>query len=323
MNPMNLRKIVELSILLTFILLATVNADSNEPYFIGSLLSPHGKTVPKGKINWETYLYITDNIGVYKHVNHHHSSPGSRTINPLLDVSIGLAACVDLEIIGGFENRRKEGVSSTRMSDTIVKWGYQAIVEDDRWWKPDLRITLNQSYPTGIYDKFNPKKLGTESSGTGSFHNGLGLNFQKMYHICGIHYLRVRFALTYTLGTTVHVRGFNTFGGGFGTKGKIKPGDLFTGLLAFEYSLTKRTALAIDILQINHLKTTFSGKRGVDNMGHPAVVGRPRTSQFSLAPAIEYSFSKSFGIIGGVWFTVTGRDSTDFVSAVFATNYFF
>lgn len=299
------------------------HADVNKPYFIGSLLSPHGKTVAKGKINWETYLYVTDNIGVYKHVNNHHSAPGPKTISPVFDVSIGVASCADIEIIGGFENRRKKGVSTTRMVDTIVKWGYQALVEDCRWWKPDLRVTLNQSYPTGIYNKLDPKKFGTDSTGTGSFHNGLGLNFQKMYHICGIHYLRVRCAFTYTLGTTVNVRGFNTFGGGFGTKGKIRPGDLFTGLLAFEYSLTKRTALAIDILQLNHLKSTFSGRRGVDEMGNPAMVGRPYLSQFSLAPAIEYSFSKSFGVIGGVWFTVTGRNSTDFISGVVATNYFF
>jgi hypothetical protein len=320
---MTFRKMFELSIFFIFYISITLNAATDQPYFIGSLLSPHGKTVAKGKVNWETYLYVTDNIGVYKHFNHHHSAPGPRTVNPVIDVSFGLSSCADLEIIGGFESRKKKGVSSTRMTDTIVKWGYQALVEDNRWWKPDLRITLNQSYPTGIYNKFNPKKLDTESSGTGSFHNGLGLNFQKLYQICGIHYLRVRFALTYTIGTTVHVRGVNTFGGGFGTKGKVKPGDLFTGLLALEYSLTKRTALAIDILQLNHLKSKFSGAKGVNRMGNPAKVGRSNMSQFSLAPAIEYSFSKNFGVIGGVWFTVTGRNSTDFVSGVVATNYFF
>lgn len=35
---------------------------------------------------------------------------------------------------------------------------------------------------------------------------------------------------------------------------------------------------------------------------------------------MEYNFNASVGIIAGVWFTVVGRNSPDFISAVMALN---
>jgi hypothetical protein len=52
------------------------------------------------------------------------------------------------------------------------------------------------------------------------------------------------------------------------------------------------------------------------------VNGGPSSSQYSLAPAIEYNWSQNIGLIGGVWFTVAGQNISQFNSIVIALNYY-
>ncbi len=48
----------------------------------------------------------------------------------------------------------------------------------------------------------------------------------------------------------------------------------------------------------------------------------PTSAQFSIAPAIEYNWNANIGIIFGSWFTLAGKNSTQFTSGVFAFNYY-
>jgi hypothetical protein len=52
-------------------------------------------------------------------------------------------------------------------------------------------------------------------------------------------------------------------------------------------------------------------------------VGTPSTSLLTLAPAIEYNFTQTIGVIVGSWFTLKGRNANRFVSAAAALNYYF
>ena len=147
------------------------------------------------------------------------------------------------------------------------------------------------------------------------------MNFQKLFVINGRHYLRPRLNLTWIVPAPVHVKGFNAYGGGFGTNGKVYPGQIFNPILSFEYTFTQNWVAAIDIQYIYGFKDRFSGKRGRNKDGTKANVGHDPLQQFSLAPALEYNFSAALGIIAGVWFTVAGDHSSDFVSGVIAINY--
>ena len=61
-------------------------------------------------------------------------------------------------------------------------------------------------------------------------------------------------------------------------------------------------------------KNRFSGKKG----GSAPIA--PSSEQISMAPALEYNFNANVGIIGGAWFSVAGRNSTQFISWVLALN---
>ncbi|HEV7737507.1 MAG TPA: hypothetical protein VGO47_09080, partial [Chlamydiales bacterium] len=125
--------------------------------------------------------------------------------------------------------------------------------------------------------------------------------------------------------------------GGFGTKGKIMPGNSFQSIVSFEYTLTQNWVLALDNVYMHTDATQFCGNPGTNapdvGVGVPssgtgvsvsvpvATIGTPSSEQVSFAPAIEYNFSRNFGIIAGCWFTAWGRNSTEFRSAIINFDY--
>ena len=59
--------------------------------------------------------------------------------------------------------------------------------------------------------------------------------------------MRYRLNATYGIYSSVAVRGSNTYGGGFGTKGRVTSGAVSTVTIAGEYGLTHRLVLALDL----------------------------------------------------------------------------
>ena len=114
----------------------------------------------------------------------------------------------------------------------------------------------------------------------------------------------------------VHVHGLNSYGGGPGTHGKVRRGHAYSFDFGYEFSFTQRWVLALDVVYNYAQKTRFSGRA-------TAPVGGPFSDQLSLAPAIEYNVNENLGFLGGVWFTVWGRNSLNFLSGIFSFTYTF
>ena len=144
--------------------------------------------------------------------------------------------------------------------------------------------------------------------------------FQKNIHLWKNHYLRYRLNLGYTVPAPVSVEGFNAYGGGFGTDGKIYPGQVYTVILAFEFNFNQNFVFAIDLMDVYADRTKFSGKRGRDREGNPAEIGSGSSDALSLAPALEWNFTENLGIIGGLWFSLKGRNANEFLSYVLSIN---
>ena len=117
------------------------------------------------------------------------------------------------------------------------------------------------------------------------------------------------------------VHGFNTYGGGYGTKGRVLPGNIAQGIFSFELTLTQNWALAMDTVYTHTDRTQFFGTLGTTSTGAPATVGTPSQEQLSFSPAIEYNFSANFGIIIGAWVSAIGRNSEVFRSGVINVDY--
>lgn len=293
-----------------------------KPWFTGSLLSGSGVTLPKGMVNPELYLFVTHFTGHYNSDWKGVSTSRAVSVNPLLDLVYGLTDNMDLTILPALSSNFAQGASDTRVNDFRLYLGFQLSRNNALTWKPDIRLVLKTTYPTGHYQHLNPHKNGTDATGLGSYRVGFGLNFQKLRYLHNSkRLLRMRLNLDYHILSDVHVHGFNVYGGGYGTKAKVYPGGIFSTILSLEYTFTQHWIGAIDMTYLTEGATHFSGYPGVTAAGTLANLSFPRKQQFSLAPAIEYAFSKNLGLIFGPWFTIAGKNSPRFISYVIALNY--
>lgn len=291
------------------------------PWFTGPLLTPSSQVIPGGYINVEPYLFVNVITGRYSSHWHPKKTPHFYNINFQLPIQIGITKWMDFAITPEFSINRTKGKSSTVLNDLISTLDFQ-LYKDDSNTYPDVKFTIQETFPTGRYQKLGAHKHGTDAGGGGCFVTSIGFVFDQTYHIFGKHYLEWRFNPFYSFSTPVHVRGINTYGGAHNTRGTIRPGQSWSGLFGLEYSLTQNWALAFDLFGFYQNKIRFSGKRGTHSNGTHALVGNPSSVQFSFAPAIEYNFSERLGLIAGSWFSFAGRNSKRFASAVIALNYF-
>lgn len=286
------------------------------PWLTGTLLAFPGTTIPKGKLLVQPYLFATINHAVYDSHWKPRSIPNLYNINHELFLVAGLTDWMDVQVTPGVFYNLSRGKSSVQSADLPVGMDFQLLKPIVYKWFPGILLSIREILPTGKFRDLDPKLGLTEASGFGSFETNLSLIFFKIYQIKDKHYLSATLALEYYYLSTIHVRGFNIYGGGFGTDGTVRPGNTFTALLSLEYTLTKNWVLAFDAQYVHANRSPFSGKQGVSLTGEPALVGLPSRESISLAPAIEYNFSKTFGILGGYWFTTSGKNTFSFGSFV-------
>ena len=151
--------------------------------------------------------------------------------------------------------------------------------------------------------------------GQGSWQTAFALVWGNLFHLMRNHFISWRTSFQYTLPAPVHVKNLNAYGGAKGTKGTVYPAQNFSIDTAVEISFTRNWAFAMDFVGSWSGKTRFKGKATAPNTS-------PASAQFSLGPAIEYNWSADIGIIFGPWFTIAGRNTPQFTSAVFAFNYY-
>jgi len=292
------------------------------PWFTGPLLAGSGATIPKGHTNYEPYLFYTDSFGYFNNTGNKVTSLDSHTLSPTMIISHGLSRSVDVQASIPFDSNSRGGESDSHFGDIGLVLGYQLMRQHPGSLKPDARVFIEQSFPTGEYENLNPMKNGTDSTGAGAYQTTVGVNFQRLWHVSQDHFLRGRLTFGFNLPTTVHVTGFNSYGGAASTDGEVRVGNGFSTDLSFEYTLTQHWVPAIDFLYTHHKRSTFNGNVGVTASGLPATIALAQTNEFSIAPAIEYNFTSKFGIIVGGWFAFAGQNSSDFDAAVFALNYY-
>ena len=196
--------------------------------------------------------------------------------------------------------------------DTSLSVGFGLLTETA--YRPAIKFVVAETFPTGNYQKFSPRRANVSSTGAGSYKTQFSLNISKVVWWLTLHPMNFRTSLQYSVNSNVHVQGFNTYGGAKGTNGSVKGGNTFTFDFGYEYSFSQRWVAAFDIMYNYSSKNTFSGYT-------PAPVGGPFNDQMSFAPALEYNFNENSGILAGIWFTAWGRNSSNFLSEIVSFYY--
>lgn len=312
------------------------------PWFTGPLLTPAPNVVPGGHYNIEPYVYYGTTTARYGSNWSTISVPKFSQARIQVPIQVGLTSWMDITVTPQVLHSWSQGAASTKFTDFPVQLDFQLLHDRPGMnWHPSIKLAVKEIFPTGKYQNLNPNKHKTDISGSGSFATSIGLDFGKQFHFTGVHWLSTRFAMSYAYPAPVHVRGFNTYGGGYGTAGKVHPGNIYNMLLGLEYSMTRRWVAALDVACTLTSKTRFSGTPGMltplvparvgstpsDPLGlagsSEAVTGGPASARFSLAPALEYNWNANLGIIGGAIFSVAGRNAIRIATGSIALNYYY
>jgi len=293
---------------------ASFEINTFEQWFTGPLFTPMAITPQKEHPALEVTFGFSNQYGVYDSNWKIKNEPDFWTIFNYYDLQLGFSSVLGMEVIGSWATNFRQSVQSTHIQDTIVRLGFQVINEVQGSWIPDFRILLQEVFPTGKYQNLNPQKNGTDLTGLGSFQTGLYLAFQKLFNLNENHKYQIRFSAGYFVPSPVHVSGFNAYGGGIGTSGKVYPGHYISIFNSGEYNLNQRWALAYDANFQYNFKGRFSGIGGRISSYEKAQVKSVEAVTFTLAPELEYTFSKQTGMLLGAWFSIIGKNSPAFVS---------
>jgi hypothetical protein len=292
-------------------LLATTGIDSdleddNGPWFTGPLLTDPAYTIQKGHFNIQPYLFF---------INQSDDSFSQKAINNAYVFVLGLTEFIDINIIPQFTaNYGTTGKNSIGMGDLIIGSSLQLLREDKRFGDLTLKIGLDQVFPSGRYQNLDPIFSGNDGFGNGCWSTALYCVGSKLFQIGRKHYLSLSAELFSVLSIPCPVKGISVYGGDLTTDGKIANGAAVILDFAFELNITKNIALAMDIENLWTMGSFFKGTTYLD-------VGNPEKSySLSLAPALEYSWSKNVGIIAGVWFTAIALNTEPFVNLTIALN---
>lgn len=280
------------------------------PWFTGPLLAPAGKTIPSGHFNFEPYAFYTEYPAGYRNAE----------VTPIL--TAGVTDFIDLQTSLPYDYSWDQGQHGNGIGDYSLGLGFQVLRQGENSWLPDFRITVQEVFPTGRYENLSARKLGTDQTGSGAYQTFLGLNFQHLRALQKEHYLRTRFSFVTAKSSSVTVHGSNVFGGGFGTEGRVHGGTSYSADLAFEYTLTQHWVPVFEVLYGHSSGADFDGNPGFTPGGTIAAIGGSSSNSASLAPALEYNFTSNLGLIGGLWFSVTGPHAAKFMTATLAVNYY-
>lgn len=292
------------------------------PWYTGPLITPGTSMMPVGEGNLQPYLFLTDTYATFnsdrksiKLPSHQVQLKGSATLQT------GITPNFDLNCtIGGLENWQFNHTGGG-FTDTSVVAGF--LIYKQTPYVPQMKLTITQIFPTGKYKNLSRNGLGLEATGAGAYSTQFALIFSKLILWTTKHPMNMRVFFGYQLSTTVDVTNFNTYGGGFGTRGRVRPGNNFSADFGYEYSFNQRWVFATDVVYSATNRSKFHGHPGVRADGSPASVGSGYSDNLSLSPSIEYNFNENMGLIAGVWFSVYGRNSSNFASGVISLTYSF
>lgn len=290
------------------------------PWYTGPLVTPSPSMMPPGDANIQPYLFVT---GQWASFNSERKSVPLKdnlyTLQLTTPMQIGITHTMDVAIAPEGTANWQKGQSGGGFNDLSITLGFPITFQT--LYVPGMKFTIAESFPTGKYQHLSTNGLGLNSTGSGAYQTTFGYAVGKVIWWTYPYPMNVRAFVGYTVSTEVHVSDFNSYGGGFGTDGTVHPGNKLTADFGMELSFTQRWVFALDVVYTATNPSRFHGTLGHNADGTAASVGTPYQDNLSLAPAIEYNWNDSLGILWGVQFAVYGRSSPIFATGQFSVEY--
>ncbi len=303
--------------------LPAVPASDHQPqddaWWTGPMLANSAGTLPPGHFLVEPYLYDISSA--------HADSYGSRTY-----VLYGLANRLTvgmIPVLGYNTVGRGPHSSHVGLGDLTLLAQYQLTQFHEGSWVPTISFELQETLPTGKYDRLDNRPA--DGFGSGAHTTTLQFNTQTYFWLPDGRILRMRFDVSQAFSRRVGVEGVSVYGTGAGFRGHAKPGSSFFADLSLEYSLTRSWALALDLTYGHNRNTRVTGDMPdsirLDASGLPyrsrVRLDSGTSDAFGFAPAVEYSWNSSMGVLLGVRVITGGHHTATSVTPAVALNMVF
>lgn len=291
---------------------AAANQSMSDAWWTGPMLANSAETLPPGHFLFEPYLYDIRSPGT--------DSFGSRTY-----ILYGLVNRLSVGIIPVFGyNRVSNGRSSSSIGfgDLTLQAQYRLTEFHPDSWMPTTAVQLQETLPTGRYDQLGNRP--SDGFGAGAYTTTVALNTQTYFWMPNGRILRTRFNLSGSFSRNANVQGVSVYGTESGFRGIAKPGTAFFADLAFEYSVTQRWVLALDMTYSYDSNTRVDGVNVQDINGLPYVqniaLNSGASEAYGVAPAIEYNWSPNIGVLLGTRVIFGGHNTVGTVTPAIAVN---
>jgi hypothetical protein len=264
----------------------------------------------------EPYFIYTANKGIYDDQGRYHATSGNLDQSQLLVVlKYGLTERLSIEALPSVTNALQSGSTATGIGDLPVELEYRLIDENDKTGAPSMTAELGVSLPTGAYQHLH---LPVDAFGSGAYMLKEGLLFQSLFETSGNHPVRIRgYVAAYQPLSRVNLGDVSAYGTSQGFQGRVLPGNSAVVGIGAGYAFTQRWVAAIDIVE--NYADGFK-LNGTNSDGGLVASRSPYSTSLGLAPAIEYNWSGTMGVIAGVEFSAGGHNTPAYVAPQIALS---
>jgi Putative MetA-pathway of phenol degradation len=314
---------------------ATARADSStgvaqqsldDAWWTGSLLAPNAATAPHGHMLVEPYVYDEITNSSFDTHGDRHALDGGHQIGSLTYIIYALTDRLAIGLLPRFGYEEPAGApnsSAPAVGDFGLQLQYGLTRYTPGSWVPATSVVLGETLPTGRYDQLSRESDGL---GAGAYTTALALYSQDYLWLANGRIMRVRLDVTYTWSACVGLENVSVYGTGAGFRGRACPGQTFTAIAAAEYSLTRNWVLAADVVYEHSDSTRVAGAEPTSPGGsafEDLLTATGASESQGVAPAIEYNFTSTVGVIAGVRILESGHNTTGSITPVVAVNMVF
>lgn len=277
---------------------------SPEAWWTGPIFASSANTLPRGHFLVEPYLFDA-------------RSRGSDYLGSLTYILYGFRDDLTIGAIPTFGGAR---ITSSRRSRRVdvndltlsAQYRLRRATDGDVW--PTISLIVQHTLPLGRFDRLGgDPALGI---GTGGHATLVGIYAQRVDRFAGGRPLRTRINVTRSFAWRGRVRDDSVFGTPVGFRGTARAGGVATFDVSLEYSLNRNWVLAVEGV------SRWTGRGRVDERSgsSASAASIPSSARFSLAPAVEYSWSSTRGVLLGARYTPDGRNVSASITPVVAFN---
>ena len=284
-----------------------------DAWWTGPMLAPSAGTLPRGHLLVEPYVFDVMQYGSYDRAGVLQPVTHSNTYGSLTYIVYGLTDRVSVGLIPTFGINTVDGGPSSsgiRAGDLSLQAQYRLTQFREGGWMPTTSINVEETLPTGTYDRLGDNP--SNGFGSGVHTTTVSLYAQTYFWMRSGRILRTRLNASDAFSGPVAISGVSVYGTGASFVGHANPSKAFTLDGAAEYSITRNWVFAFDFVYHHSGDTQLVGTSGVSDSGP--------SRAYEWAPAIEYNFTPNVGVLLGVRTIPAGRNAAASVTPAIAVN---